>query len=45
MITAVKELASCRKLAYDLAEDMLVPSEPNNRNMSAVKMAYQLNVR
>ena len=50
LITAVKELASClislwRKLAYDLAEDMLVPSEPNNRNMSAVKMAYRLNVR
>ena len=34
-----------RKLAYDLAEDMLVPSEPNNRNMSTVNIAYQLNVR
>ena len=34
-----------RKLAYGLAEDMLVLSEPNNRNMSAVKITYQLNVR
>ena len=49
-ITAVKDVASClmslwRKLAYDLAEDMLVPSELNIRNMSAIKLAYQLNVR
>ena len=50
LITAVKDLASClmslwSKLAHDLAEYMLVPSEPNNRNMSAVKIAYQFNVR
>ena len=50
LITAVKELARClmslwRKLAYDLAEDMHIPSEPNNRNLSAVKMAYQFNVK
>ena len=50
LITAVKELASClislwRKLAYDLAEDKHTPSEHNIRNMFAVKMAYQLNVR
>ena len=34
-----------RKLTYDLAEDMCIPSEHNIRNMSAVKMAYQFNVR
>ena len=34
-----------RKLAYDLAEDKHTPSEHNIRNMSAVKMAYQFNVR
>ena len=34
-----------RKLTYDLAEDMQIPSEHNIRNMSAVKMAYQFNVR
>ena len=50
LITAVKEIACClmsvwRKLAYDLAEDMHTPIDPNNRNMSAVKMAYQFNVR
>ena len=30
-----------RKLAFDLARDMHIPSEPNNRNTSAVKVAYQ----
>ena len=50
LITAVKELASClmslwRKLAHDLAKDRHISSEPNKRNMTAVKMAYQLNVR
>jgi hypothetical protein len=50
LITAVKELASClmslwRKLAYELAENMHIPSRLNNRNMSAGKMAYQFKMR
>ena len=50
MITAVKELTSClmslqRKLTYNFAEDIHIPSSLNNRNMSAGKMPYQFKVR
>jgi hypothetical protein len=34
-----------RKLAHGLAETMNVPSELNNTNMSAGKIAYQFKVR
>jgi hypothetical protein len=50
LIIAVKELANClmsvwRKLTCDLAEDMLLPREYSNRNISAVNMAYQFMIR
>jgi hypothetical protein len=49
LITAVKEVASClmslwRNLAYDLVEDMHIPSRLHNRNMSAGKMSNQFKV-